>query len=81
MLGATPESEGLAKDHFWFGRRQSGGRVRGEVPRVGGCQRSMRYLAFMRALKRIEGRHLVPLRADVTIHSDAVDVGNGGTLI
>lgn len=39
------------------------------------CRQYMRDLAFWLAYTRGEGRDLVPALVNVTMHSDAVDVG------
>lgn len=44
------------------------------------CRQSLRDLRYWRSLARGEGRDLVRLPPDVTMHSDAADVGYGGTL-
>lgn len=44
------------------------------------CRQSMRDLSFWRSLSRGEGRDLIRLPPNVTMHSDAADVGYGGTL-
>jgi hypothetical protein len=43
-------------------------------------RQSLRDLAYWRSLTRGEGRDLHPPPADLTMHSDAADVGYGGTL-
>jgi hypothetical protein len=43
-------------------------------------RQSLRGLAYWRSLTRGERRDLHPLPADLTMHSDAADVGYGGTL-
>jgi hypothetical protein len=43
-------------------------------------RQSLRDLAYWRSLTRGEGRDLHPLPADLTMQSDAADLGYGGTL-
>jgi hypothetical protein len=43
-------------------------------------RQSLRNLVYWRSLTRGEGRDLHPPPADLTMHSDAADVGHGGTL-
>jgi hypothetical protein len=49
-------------------------------PKLQLSRQSLRDLAYWRSLTRGEGRDLLPRPADLTMHSDAADVGYGGTL-
>lgn len=51
-----------------------------EFDKVRLSRQSIRDLRYWRSLARGEGRDLIRLEADRTMHSDAADVGYGGTL-
>lgn len=70
---ARAERESMGKEKDVEGPNTSAARVRI-------CRQSMRDLSFWRKLTRGEGRDLVPVGVDVTMHSDEADVGYGGTL-
>ena len=69
----APSFQGALSDHAAPAFRE-------EFQKVRMCRQSLRDLRYWRSLTRGEGRDLVRIEPDLTMHADAADVGYGGTL-
>lgn len=77
----SSESEGSEAGRSQVAGVRQGPDVSGfwEPERVRLCRKSLRDLSFFRSITQGKGRYLVRLPTNVTMHSDATDVGYGET--